>query len=1450
MNVFRNNLVKIRKYKYIFGLILLIILSYLGNLLKYELFFGIDFLFGSIAVLIVVYIYGINWGTLASLIASSYTFFEWGHPYAIVIFTVEAMFVGVMLQGRSAKNIVLLDGLYWLLIGIPLGGLFYGFFLNVGTNQTVLIFLKQSINGFFNALVAQLIISYLPLYKISGKTIKNQKLSFQQTIFNLLVAFILFPSLIITIFNSQHILNNLEKDIQTELKSTSNTLVNNLDNWYQQHLQAVVELAEIAVKIPDNEISTTLQQSTSAIKKAFPSFLKMYITDVKGNIIAAEPQFNEVGESMLKLNISDKHNMSEIAKQLKPVITDVHRDRASIVPHIGIRIPIIKNNKFAGIAYGSVDLNQVGKFLKFKTEEKEVKVILVDSKNYIITNSQSVVAIREKFNLLDERKLRYLDDKTFISQSNVPEMLTMKPGKQSSYSIENNQTFLLQPNVPGMPTMKRWKESFYGIKAEVSSDIPWTLYIKQSTFPYIDDLDKSYTRNLFTMQIVIVLGLIISMIISRKVVAPMLKLAEVTTDLPQKLLSQSSSITLPNSRISEINTLTANFQLMVATLQKQFAEIKQANETLEKRVNQRTEELNQKNQDLSAEIINRRRIESILSAREERYELAVSGTNDGIWDWDLRTDQVYYSPTWMRILGYEDNPLPQTLSTWSDNVHPDDLEAAVQDVQTHLAGKVERYENVHRLKHRDGNYRWIFAKGRCIRDDAGQPYRLVGTITDITKNQQAEAELRVAKEQAEVANRAKSEFLAIMSHEIRTPMNAVIGMTGLLLDTQLNAQQQDFVETIRNSGDSLLILINDILDFSKIESGKLDLEEQPFNLRSSIEECLDFLAPTAANKNIELAYLMEPGTPETIIGDVTRLRQVLVNLLSNGVKFTETGEVLVSVTASPQNRDVNLDQKRYCPIPNQTECSQPDIPCPLFYEIQFAIKDTGIGIPSERMDRLFKPFSQVDASTTRHYGGTGLGLVISKRLTEIMGGKMWVESQVGVGSTFFFTMVVTAIPSNFCFDESSHTHQLLQNKRLLIVDDNPTNCQVLTLQAESLGMIPQAVSNGAEAITLLNSGNKFDIAILDVQIPQMDGITLAKEIRKLDNYQDLPLIFLSSIGELEAANIIHNMKFTTYLNKPIKQSQLETMLVSIFTGNMANLVKVNPSHKIESTVKLAEKLPLKILLAEDNVVNQKVAINMLNNLGYRADIAANGLEVLVALRRQFYDVVLMDVQMPEMDGITATRSICAEWEKAKRPRIIAMTANAMQGDREICLASGMDDYISKPVRLPALTKALSKCQKHQEMEENFNKKQPASTVKIELKKAQPIQMELNQKSPISKVDSVIDKVVLDELKEMAGGDTEVIIEVINCYLEESVQLFDAMSQGITEGNAKTLRYSAHSLKSSSASVGAIFLSQLSQELEDIGRKNTIEGAESLFSQVKAEYEKVKVALKEKLQGYM
>ncbi len=552
------------------------------------------------------------------------------------------------------------------------------------------------------------------------------------------------------------------------------------------------------------------------------------------------------------------------------------------------------------------------------------------------------------------------------------------------------------------------------------------------------------------------------------------------------------------------------------------------------------------------------------------------------------------------------------------------------------------------------------------------------------------------------------------------------------------------------------------------------------------------------------------------------------------------------------------------PLPLCPSASYAQSPIPvekeqLLYEIQFAIKDTGIGIAPEKIERLFQPFTQADVSMTRRYGGTGLGLAISKRLSKMMGGTLWVESQGFIGgnpsprwdngkllsspdsspgSTFYFT-ITTKVAAQSVQAELSTSRSLLATKRLLIVDDNLTNRQILSLQAQSWQMETYAAKSGKEALVKLAQGTQFDIAILDMQMPEMDGITLARQIRKQSGCQNLPLVIMTSLAKVETSSDFNDVQFAASLSKPIKHSQLYDVMTRVL-GNQPRIGSISHFPLVDRH--LGHRLPLRILLAEDTVVNQKVALLMLQKIGYGADVVSNGLEAIVALQKQRFDVVLMDVHMPKMDGLEATRRICQEWGVGFRPHIIAITANAMQGDRQICLAAGMDDYLSKPIQLQELAQALSKCPR-QRNSEFTSIKQQREVMGLELQPSSNIlQSGQNQTLKSAKIDAKI----LQSLQFMVGGDRVAFAELIECYLTETARLVQHISTAIATQDIQTIWKTAHKLKSSSASIGAIALAHLCKVLEVQADSSNLENNLELLSLLYQEYEQVKTALEKEL----
>lgn len=718
----------------------------------------------------------------------------------------------------------------------------------------------------------------------------------------------------------------------------------------------------------------------------------------------------------------------------------------------------------------------------------------------------------------------------------------------------------------------------------------------------------------------------------------------------------------------------------------------------------------------------------------------------------------------------------------------------------------------------------------CVEPLMGQNGEVVGIMAmavDITDrvnaeiarqqhNERVRAELEAknsalesARFEADQANAAKSRFLAMMSHEIRTPLNGVLGMTGVLLDSLQDSAQRDIVETIRISGDALLTIINDILDFSKIEAGLMDLEEQPFALRHCIDDVIDLVGPQARKKFIELAFVVDKRLPLDVFGDITRLRQVLVNLVSNALKFTDSGEVAV-------------------------EMSMDGVTGAGKFGLHFAVRDTGIGIAAERMGRLFQTFSQVDASINRKYGGTGLGLAICKRLVELMGGKIWVESTQGKGTTFHFSIPTSAAPpiaSEF-LEAVANARRDLEGKQVLIVDDNATTRYVLGEQLKSFGLVPIGIASAQEAMAILMPAvpkpdgelvNRFLMAIIDLEMPEVTGYQLVNTLRNDPQCAELPML-LTTASDIVPSEVAKRW-LAPCLSKPVKPSTLFDGVMRALLHTPHRSSRGPRSIPIDST--LGVRCPLRILLAEDNVINQKVALMLLQRAGYRADVAANGQEVLDAVSTKAYDLILMDVQMPEMDGLEATRRLRGPGPWLGKPRIAAMTADVMREGREACVAAGMDDFVAKPIRVHELMRLLERSAVQRPNEPTSEDAWQAGT------EAQLI---------------TADEVVIDEgtfaalhsVCALEGDDT--LPMLVREFIADSQKMLQSLEVAHAAGDMVTMERLAHTLKGTSGAFGAKTFSRLMADLERAIKERTSTHVVAMIAASHVEHARVASAL--------
>ncbi len=815
------------------------------------------------------------------------------------------------------------------------------------------------------------------------------------------------------------------------------------------------------------------------------------------------------------------------------------------------------------------------------------------------------------------------------------------------------------------------------------------------------------------------------------------------------------------------------------------------------------EELEQRIKELEEKLAKPTKAGDTQNESEHRFRLISETLPVGIFETDAKSECLYTNTSWQEIFGV--SLIESLMSDWRTFLHPADRESVSEQWEQTLTN-LKAFSKDCRIINSKGHERWIHLRSSPVFSDTGTRY--TGTVVDITDRKRTEVELKKAKEAAEAASIAKSEFLANMSHEIRTPMNGVIGMTNLLMDTDLSDEQHQFTETIRKSADSLMTVINDILDFSKIEAGKLELELINFDLRVTLEEVAELMSLKAYEKGLEFASIVHHEVPSLLRGDPGRLRQILINLVGNAIKFTDSGEVTLKAILEKE------DDHRVV--------------------IRFSVRDTGIGISKKGMDRLFKSFSQVDGSTSRNYGGTGLGLAISKQLTELMDGDIGVESKVGIGSTFWFTVELEKQPDDH---NALLIPEDIRKKRILFVDDNAINRQVYREQLKSWGCRYGEASSAAQAIDALRgaleTGDPFEIAIIDMQMPEMNGEELGRSIKQDPDLTDTILIMVSSMGARGDVARLRKIGFAAYLTKPIRQSQLYDCLAT--TAKIWKEKKQSQDATIVTRHSLADskKRAIRILLAEDDATNQKVALHILKKFGYRADAAGNGQEVLKALEKEPYDIVLMDIQMPVMDGYEATRRIRELELKAQQVKlnetnsedlsgskirfskrsvripIIAMTAHAMKGDREKCIAAGMDDYTTKPINPEEL---LEKIEKWTHVEKN------ASNAEAEI-----------QKEPVpSKISEDSQPLDFEKALERAMGDKDFLKMLLGGFIQELPDQIESLKVAVACADTVALMEQAHKLKGAAANLSAYGVSSAAKSLEEIGRSQNMDEANQIL----------------------
>ena len=1044
----------------------LIVAGLAGNYFNYTIFHNIDFLFGGIFAMLALQFFGLGRGILAAAIIAGYTYFLWDHPYAIIIMTAEAATVG-WLMSRRKTGLVLADTLFWLLAGMPLVYLFYHVAMHVPLGNVYIVMTKHAVNGIANALVARLIFTGYALRSRSSLT------SYSEIVYNLLAFFVLCSVLIMLAVESRTDFTETDHRIRTSLIRDRESLSLRLGTWVVNRKSTIFNLAEMAASKSPQQMQPYLEQA----KKSDLNFQRIGLIDREAETVAFYPLVDERGRNNVGKNYADRPFIPTLKQTLNPMLSEVVMSRIGTPrPIVAMLAPVVARGEYGGFVAGILSLVQIQEHLDKSVDENATLYTLLDKNGNVIMTNRS--------------------DQTV--------MTPFARGKGSLTRLDKEISNWVPAVSPNTPAFERWQKSFYVAEATIGDLAEWRLVLEQPVAPSQTALFKNYSGKLSLLFLILLVSLVLAELLSRRFIVTLEKLRLITHDLPVRLAKDNKEIAWPESSIKETNHLISNFREMAESLSAQFYEIRQINETLEQRVEERTKELQ------DSESQNRALISAIP-------DLIFTNRRDGEFLTVHASDPAQLiAPPEMFLHRSPRDILPDPLADRLITACANALES--QSVQ-----------NLNYTLSVDGQERHFEARIAPCTDES-----VITIVRDITERRRAEGELHQAKAAAEAASTAKSQFLANMSHEIRTPMNGVIGLTELLLSTELTEEQREYAELVKLSGRNLVQLISDILDLSKIEAHKVELDIRDFDLRAETTGTVNLLSLRALEKGLELGFQIDPDVPLLLKGDAGRLRQIITNLIGNAIKFTDRGSISLQVRTEAED-DMHAT-------------------------LRFLVRDSGIGITANKLETIFEPFTQADGSTTRKFGGTGLGLTISRQLAELMGGSVGVESAEGEGSMFWFSVVmekqsdspplpappppgegIIASPGGGGLGKG---HPGATANHLLLVEDDPTNRMVTQSILVKCGYQVDVAGNGREALTLLER-NDYDLVLMDCMMPVMNGNETTAVIRDqasaVRNHA-IPVIALTANAMREDRTSCLAAGMDDYLSKPLEIGDLLALL--------------------------------------------------------------------------------------------------------------------------------------------------------------------------------------------------------------------------------------------------------------------------------------------------------------------